>query len=180
MHPKFIWFTDISSAKAVHFTPYHLTTIPIHFVPIDLSCNGFTTVFTSSSFACFIPMKSYNMWNMTKCHASWSTLILNSFTCAVMVLFFPVFLQLMYFPFFFYCAGLYVSCFVSFLFTPTTFSAAVFLQSLFLFHVSYFSYFFSSFQFVTFQFVLLLPCFQSSSRITSGATTMHDELWKVR
>lgn len=116
MHPKFIWFTDISSAKAVHFTPYHLTTIPIHFVPIDLSCNGFTTVFTSSSFACFIPMKSYNMWNMTKCHASWSTLILNSFTCAVMVLFFPVFLQLMYFLFFFYCAGLYVSCFVSFRF----------------------------------------------------------------
>jgi len=42
--PKFMWFTDISLTKAVYFTPYHLTTIPIHFVPIDLTCRGFTGV----------------------------------------------------------------------------------------------------------------------------------------
>jgi len=120
--PKFIWFTDIRITKAVHFTLYHITTIPIHFVPIDLTCKGFTAFFTSCNFACSVPMKSYNMWNMTKCHASSTTLILNSFTCTMMVFFFPAFLQVMYFLFYFHYTGLCVCCFVSFLPTPTILS----------------------------------------------------------
>jgi len=141
--PKFICFTDIRIAKALHFTPYHLTTIPIYFVPIDLTCKGFTAFFTSCNFACFIPMKSYNMWNMTKCHASWSTLILNSFSCALMVFFFPVFFQVMYFLFYFHCTGLCVCYFASFLLTPTTHSQ---LHWSCLFHVATFPYFLSLFQ----------------------------------
>lgn len=74
--PKFVWFTDLRSEKAVHFIP----TVPIHFVPINLTCKGSTAFLTSCSFACSAPMKSYNMWNTIKCHDSWSTLILHSFT----------------------------------------------------------------------------------------------------